>query len=350
MEADTPGHRAERLTPLVEEDCPLLTEEEIMEVVKAYSLLESSIAPQVKRVGVGFSNAVYDVANTFILKAVKCYSDKSNLQREAFLCQYFVKTNIPVPAVVVNASEGSDPVLKRAFIVYNRLPGNNLYNVWHALDVGRRRGLVQELCGYLKVINCTDLASLGRAASRAQVPFSLQGNDKTCSWKHYVTSSIKHWLSLLSTKHVAFAVSNQLHDKICAFVDSKSYVLDQEVRALTYYDVHFDNILVHEGRISAILDLERTDILSIDFVLDTVKRMVTCPTKYASQHARQFVKEEDYKDLLTWFCEFYPELFDFAELSTRLRFYALCHDLEELYYFPESTRAQEAIKSCVECS
>ena len=88
----------------------------------------------------------------------------------------------------------------------------------------------------------------------------------------------------------------------------------------------------------------RTSKASIDFVLDTVQRMVDQPKKYASEDAEKYVKDEDYKDLMLWYKEFYPELFEFGNLKTRIELYSIAHDLEDLENWPDVQRLKHSLK------
>jgi len=87
--------------------------------------------------------------------------------------------------------------------------------------------------------------------------------------------------------------------------------LDEQKIGLVYRDIHFDNILVKDNQISGILDFERTELASIDYVLLIIKKMMEHPTKYMSEVWEKFAKKEDYAHLRNRFKEFYPELFEF---------------------------------------
>ena len=50
--------------------------------------------------------------------------------------------------------------------------------------------------------------------------------------------------------------------------------------------------------IVGILDFERTEVSSIDFILDIIKRIVEYPKKYMSEKFEKFAKKEDYAHLL----------------------------------------------------
>ena len=114
-----------------------------------------------------------------------------------------------------------------------------------------------------------------------------------------------------------------------------------------YWDAHFDNILVQGTEIVGILDFERTELASVDFILDILKRMTKYPKKYMSAASEKYAKKEDYRYLLDWFQEFYPELFDFQNLDTRLDLYAIKHDLDTLIAYPDSVKTKQMIAETI---
>ena len=61
--------------------------------------------------------------------------------------------------------------------------------------------------------------------------------------------------------------------------------------ALAYWDVYFNNILVEGTQIVGIVDFERTEVSSINFILDIVKRMVEYPKKYMPEKFETFAKK-----------------------------------------------------------
>jgi hypothetical protein len=114
---------------------------------------------------------------------------------------------------------------------------------------------------------------------------------------------------------------------------------------LTYYDPHFDNFIVKNKKIVAMLDFERTDVFSIDYVLDLVHRMVTEPKKYASESAESLIKPEDYANLMELYKEYYPELFIFKKMDTRIALYAITSDLRERVEFGSEVSRRRLIEA-----
>src|SRR3989344_6037174 len=213
-----------------------------------------------------------------------------------------------------------------------RIDGDNLYNVWHQFSDEQRRQVIKQLCGYLKVINDTDIRNLPKDVELPPVP----------KWRNVILGQIDNYLK---SAQVAGTLKPEDISAVKQYSERHAGSLDEQVIALVFWDVHFDNFLVKGDKIVGLLDLERTELASIDFVLNTVKRMVDFPKKYASEYAEQFVKGEDYARILDWYKEFYPELFKFRNLERRLDLYALAHDLKDLEGWPNVQELKDNIRA-----
>jgi len=273
----------------------------------------------IKKSEVGFSNNVYELDDKYILKV--CADDKGNeaqFRLEAQLYDYY-RTTLPVPQLI--AFDNTKTLMPHSFMLYHRIDGENLYNVWHTLSVEQRRNVVKQLCEMLRAINQTELTKLPSGTELEPVE----------SWRRVIESRLDNYLQIAEQMQT---LSPEVITSTKQFIKQFASSLDEQRLALTYWDVHFDNILVSEGKIAGLLDFERTEITSIDFVLDTVKKMVDFPKKYMSEYAEQFAKDEDYEDLLNWYREFYPELFEFNNIERRLDLYSIAHDLQDLEGWP----------------
>lgn len=284
------------------------------------------------KIEIGFSNDVYCIDDEYILKACRCEEDEEVFRKDIFLCN-LLQDRIPAPGIVY--ADTSKNLTDRFFMIYRKIPGFNLYSRWHLLSLDERREITRQLCGILRLINETPYDSFARE-------FHV---DTSRSWREMTRSRINGWLDKVSAKNL---LSLEFVSRTKGFLDENDHVLGNEKIALTYWDPHFDNILVSDNNsITGILDFERTDIMSMDYVLDIVQRMVRHPGKYASEESEPFTRLEDYAELLDWYEEFYPELFEFDDLGTRLDIYSIEHSLSEIFYFPHGTAAWEELYRCI---
>ena len=286
----------------------------------------------IERMEIGFSNDVYSVDDKYILKAGRSEEDNEYLLRDIYLCN-LLRDRVPAPRVI--HWDASKALLGRVFMIYDKIQGRNLYSRWHLLDVSQRRELIRQLCSILREINQTPYEGFAREF----------GIDTEQSWQDRMRSRINGRLERVSERGLLPA---ETLARTRSFLNESLVVLRQEKMALTYHDPHFDNIIVSEDdRIAGILDFESADILSIDFVLDLVRRMVSRPGKYASEESEPFTRVEDYSELMRWYEEFYPELFDFEDLGKRLDIYTVEHSLAEIFWYPEGTAARQELLRCI---
>lgn len=281
----------------------------------------------IKKVDVGFTNKVYDIDDRYILKVCVSDNNETNFRREVKLYSFF-KDMLPVPEILV--FDESKSIYPKMYMIYPKIRGDNLYDVWHTLSDTQRKKIVKQLCGYLKIINQVNIQDL---------PNDL-GLEEIKNWKDHILTKVSQHLSTLEKNRI---LSKKEVASVRNFVETNSFALEEQKIALVYWDAHFDNILVKDSAIVGLLDFERTELGSIDFVLDIVKRMVNEPTKYMSAHAEQFAKDEDYAKLMDWYKEFYPELFAFKHLGLRLDLYMIEHDASTLIDWPKAGSLKKGI-------
>ncbi len=281
----------------------------------------------IKKIEIGFTNEVYSVNNRFILKICEDSRNEHNFAREVFFYDFF-KGKIPVPEVEVY--DNSRELYHKFFMIYPQIEGVNLYATWHLLDDYQRRKLIKQLCQMLRIIN---QAPYQRFQERFELSSELNWHDK-------MLRRISKCLIEIEDRKI---LSRKFIQAIRDFIQTNHSALKEQRIALVYWDAHFDNILVTGDQIVGILDFERTELASIDFVLDIIQRMSDYPRKYMSAEMEQYAKKEDYARLLDWFQEFYPELFHFKDLDRRLDFYSIEHDLQDLLIWSDSQGLKQMI-------
>lgn len=197
-----------------------------------------------------------------MLKIGKSAGDQPALEKEVYFCQLFGKR---VHAPVVVKSDTTLDTFDLPYILYKKIRGQNLYTEWHS-DT-QRRSVVEQICHILREINET---SYDEYSSRFAVDPQVSWRDKICGRIELAISNIEAKGTLAQT------VLNKARERVAAHADA----LLQQRLGLTYFDPHFDNFLVSnkgDGQIIGTLDFERTDLASIDYVLDLVARMVKYP-------------------------------------------------------------------------
>ncbi|MBI2550942.1 aminoglycoside phosphotransferase family protein [Candidatus Uhrbacteria bacterium] len=280
----------------------------------------------IHKIDVGFSNDVYSIDDDYILKIGSSEREGAeNMRRDIYFCR-FLHSKLPTP-MIVHAGISQEG---RPFMVYKKIVGENLYNKWHLLSEGDRELVIKQICSMLRKINETPYND-----------YALEfGIDLNISWQNRISLEIQANLQKVEQKG---ALPQNRIDAVKKYVDANKAVLKEEKIALVYWDVHFDNILIDGTKIVGILDFERVYIAAIDYVLDLVKRMTKYPKKYASEIAENYVKPEDYANLLATYKKYYPELFDFDDLEKRLSLYGVKHSLNDIFYYPDAKEPKDML-------
>jgi aminoglycoside phosphotransferase (APT) family kinase protein len=257
----------------------------------------------VEKIEVGFANDVYSVDDEYIFKISQEPQYNRHVERDIHYCRLF-EGKIPVPKVLHTGELDG-----KAYFIYKKIQGDNLYDVWHLCDEEQRRSYVRQICDILKVLN------------------GFPPDDLGMSWQEFIYAKLLDGASALEKENAELAV------KVRAYLEANRAVLEAEKISLIDWDLHFDNILVSDGKIVGRLDFERIMTGSLDFQMVLVKRMARNPKKYASAHAEQFIELQDYASLIDWYKEFYPEMFDFSDIDMRLNLYAMQHCLNDISLF-----------------
>ncbi len=284
-----------------------------------------------QKIEIGWTNKVYLVNDKFILKVCEDETNEEKFEREVFFYHFF-ENKIPVPHICVY--DNSKNLYGKFFMIYPKIEGDNLYSKWHLLNDRERKNIVAQLCEILKIIHTSPYDEFVKK-------FHL---DVSVRWREKMVHQIKKSLSEIEKRQL---LESDFIQAIKNFVEQNSHVLTEQKMALVYWDAHFDNILVWNTKIVGILDFERTELSSLDFTLDIIKRMVEYPKKYMSEEFEKFAKKEDYVHLLDWFREFYPDLFDFKNLDKRLDLYAVEHDMHTLLDWPNYNEVKRMIAKSI---
>ena len=242
----------------------------------------------IQKIDIGFSNDVYSVDDKYILKIGRSPKYEEFNKKDIYICNLF-ESQMPTPQILY--SDESKKLIDNVFFIYPKIQGDNLYDKWHLFDNNERKQIVEQICSILKKINKTPYGDFAKK-------FSI---DTNVDWKTNMISRIK---DLVEKTRSAKSLDTNTANAIYSFIEKHKDVLQEQKLALTYWDLHFDNLLVSNDKIVGILDFERMEVSSIDYTLVLVSRMIKNPKKYASKNAEQFIEKEDYSELLDWYKSF----------------------------------------------
>lgn len=274
----------------------------------------------VKKIDIWFTNIIYEVNEKFIVKICKKIKNQKNFEKEVFLYKLF-SDKIQVPKII--HFDKTKKYIKKYFYICNKIEGDNLYSTWHLLKEPERKNIIKKLCDTLKVINSYWIEEYKN---------EYQISDEI-NWEKFIVSGIKKYLKKVKDRNI---LEYKVIEDIENYVSENKYVLKDKKIWIVYWDAHFDNILVKDSKIVWILDFEWMELMSIDYVLDLVFRMEKYPHIYVSKEENEkLIDKEHYKNLVTYYKEFYPELFDFKEINKRVALYSIRYDLRLLLKFPK---------------
>jgi aminoglycoside phosphotransferase (APT) family kinase protein len=270
----------------------------------------------IEKIEVGFANDVYSVDDKYIFKIAKdkLYSDY--IKKDIYYCRLF-QNKLPVPKVLYTGELDG-----KAYFIYKKIKGDNLYDVWHLSNEKQRESYIKQICDILRAINGYPYEDLGK------------------SWQEFVYSKMIAYIKLFRGQGI---LDKKLTDKLRSYIEKNKKALEIEKIALVDWDLHFDNLLVSGGKIVGRLDFERVMTASLDYQMVLVKRMVRNPKKYASENAEKFVVVKDYANLMNWYKEFYPEMFEFPEIDMRLNLYAILMCLDDIAIFDLDEQLKDEI-------
>lgn len=274
--------------------------EQISKITSCAGLGEASL---IEEIDTGFSNDVFTIDNKYILKS---WDPKNiHLFRKELWCLNTLKDKVPVPKLICFDDKGE--VAGQPYIVMQKMPGIPLINAWQNLKDDLKSQAVKEICGYLKTIN--DLDATGASELFNQIP----------SWQDWIEAEFRKNLQKMQESGIYGA--NTIR-KVKIRMDILLPALKEQNMKISYYDVHFGNFLIDNNRISAVIDLERVEWVSIDYSLNWVNRMSYDPEEYIEDP-----KEKEFEKILPLFEKHYPELFNFTDLEKRLEAYTILSEM-----------------------
>ena len=268
---------------------------------------------------IGFTNDIYIVNDKYILKVCVDEGNEPNFLKEINYYEV-LRGEIPIPNVIV--ADTTKSLISKYYMIYKKIEGENLYATWHLLNNDERKDIIKQLAKILNNINSIDYLSIGE---------KLNVN-KNITWHDIRYNSLIENLNNLKSKDT---LDTSFTTEIENYIEDNHHTLHEQKIGITYCDLHFENVLVKNKEVTALLDFERVDVLSIDYALDTIKKLSERPNIYACEAYEKYVKREDYKEIILWFREYYPDLFDFKDIDTRLSLYAIEYDMRLLLKFPE---------------
>ncbi|HEY6277274.1 MAG TPA: phosphotransferase [Streptosporangiaceae bacterium] len=246
--------------------------------------------------------------------------DRERLVREAMLLGSLPAA---VPHATVLATGRTEDL---TWMVLRRLPGERLDLVWPALSGRERRDAVVALAGALKALHVWKPPLLVGHQLR-QAALTPPSTPDDIVGAGMVPLPSRRLLPLLDWLEEQPGMDSDLAGRVRARTgDLLPLVSDAEFEdgVVVHGDASFANVLWHQGRLVALLDLEWARVGPPDLEFATI---LDEPGLQAQESSSAVSTSE--LPLLTWLRAGYPELFDRPHLTERVWLYDICYRIRQ---------------------
>ena len=268
------------------------------------------------RITTGFSNEIHLINNEVILKVC---TRPENIERfivEEKMLAY--EGNFLKPKLI--AVDASKQIIPNEYILMEYVQGEPLGFIWHTLDDVTRESLTKDISITLRGINQTD-------------PLAIFDTHE--KWGDYIANRFGNSNQRLLEHDI---LTQDQFDDIADIFEKYRPIFNTSPTKVNYWDIHFDNFIVKEGKLAAIIDLEAVSETALDYPMYVVRKMMTQPEKYLTEENEQYAKLKDYENLENWYRKYYPEMFEFDHFENRVTIYQMLdvlHLLKDWWKNPE---------------
>lgn len=217
-------------------------------------------------------------------------------------------TNNLIPKLFYSNTEKTD--IPYFYEILEKVESLTLYNVGHTFSEEQREDIIRQLCDAMKQMH----SNIGEKYDWIQY-----NKDKFNSFFEEAKNK-----GLLNEEEIE--IINSAYSLFDKYLESYEFVL-------IHNDLHFDNILVNDGKI-IVIDFERSMYAPKDFELHILYYMIRQPWKHASEECEKYTKVEDYKNIMSYIEKYYPEIINTPNLYKRLAIYDLIYEFSHFVKFP----------------
>ena len=274
----------------------------IMEKNKELFGINSSL----EKINVGFTNTIYNVNDSFIVKICTDIDNESKFQSEIDFYKAN-ETNSLIPKMYYSYTKKLE--VPYYYEILEKVEGVTLYNVWHTFTEEQREDIIRQLCDAMKKMH----SNIG----------------EKYDWVEYNKNKFNNSFNEAKNKNLLskdeIEIINSAYSLFDKYLKSDEFVL-------IHNDLHFDNIFVNNGKIK-VIDFERSMYAPKDFELHILYYMIRQPWKHANEACEKYTKVEDYKNIMTYIEKYYPEIINIPNLYKRLAIYDLIYEFSHFVKF-----------------
>ena len=273
----------------------------------------------VEKINVGFTNAIYKVNNSFIVKICNDIDNEDRFKKEIDFYKVNATNNL-IPKLFYSNTEKLD--IPYFYEILEKVDGLTLYNVWHTFSEKQREDIIRQLCNAMKQMH----SNIG----------------ESYDWIKYNKDKFNSLFEEAQNKSLLNEEEVEIIDSAYSLFDK---YLESDEFVLIHNDLHFDNILVNDGKIK-VIDFERSMYAPKDFELHILYYMIRQPWKHANEECEKYTKVEDYKNIMGYIEKYYSEIINIPNLYKRLAIYDLIYEFSHFVKFPNHyDELKEAVMS-----
>jgi serine/threonine protein kinase len=272
-------------------------------IVKAICRKEGISCQSLQVLSGGQVNSVFLVDGKQIIRVGAREDAGPRLEREAILLQSLAG-QIPVAKVLAFGQEQGFTYQVQQF-----MPGQKLYVVWKDLSVEEQNAIAAELAACLKILHSARFPDFG--SGRPDSPGSA-------TWSDYFSDQFQHSVEALRDLRIRM-VPGFIETAVDYFEEHR-HVLAGGVATQVHSDMNLGNILVDNGKVSAILDFEFALQAPADYELQAIEAFCLYPNDWAEEGNEVFCSA-DFATLIPLMRKHDPELFSMRNLRERLNIY-----------------------------
>lgn len=260
---------------------------------------------------------------THVVRVNRSHDDR--LVRETIIADA-LPAAVGYPRIIAHGrGQGED------WLVSERVPGTPLAHHWPDLTTAERRTAVTQLATRLVALHGTPApADLPPIVGAPQL-LKVGADDPTAP----VMAALEQAARL---DHVDALM---LHEALELVQQCAPALHPYIATTLVHGDVTFENVLWHEGEVTALLDVEWSRPGPSDLDLDIVLRCCAYPKLHVAEEFEGRTDAADYVDVPEWLAESYPRLFAYPNQRDRLRVFSIAYEVRELLAFPPTAPVKD---------
>lgn len=216
------------------------------------------------------------------------------------------------------------------WLVSDRVPGTPLAHQWPDLTVEERRSAVAQLAKRLVALHSTPAPPDLPAIVGAPQLLEVGADDPTAPVREALERAAR-------LEHVDPLLLQEAADLVARCAPA---LHPYTATTLVHGDVTFENVLWHEGQVTALLDVEWSRPGPSDLDLDIILRCCAYPKMHVAEEFEGRTDAADYADVPEWLAESYPRLFAYPNQRDRLRVFSIAYEVRELLAFPPTSPAR----------